>query len=83
MRRSILKEMGDGEEVSPQELSNRMALPLSNLAYHVRVLAECKAITLVRTLPVRGAVQHFYRFAIEAEWACKIVGLPPPATPGD
>jgi DNA-binding transcriptional ArsR family regulator len=76
-RRSILKEMGSGEEISPQELSVRVASPLANVAYHVRVLARCEAIKLVRTAPVRGSTQHFYRFAIEAEWACRAVGIPP------
>jgi hypothetical protein len=70
--------MGDEEEISPRELSSRMKVSLSKLAYHVRVLAECQAITLVRTRPVRGSMQHIYRFAIEAEWACQLLGLSPP-----
>lgn len=83
MRRGILKEMRGEEEISPQELSHRMAIPLSNLSYHVRVLADCEAIALVRTQPVRGSMQHFYRFAIEVEWPYGILGLPPPPPAGD
>jgi DNA-binding transcriptional ArsR family regulator len=83
MRRSILKEMRGEEEISPRELSHRMEISLSNLSYHVRVLAECEAITLVRTQPVRGSLQHFYRFAIEAEWPYGILGLPLPPPAGD
>lgn len=82
-RRTILKEMRGEEEISPRELSKRLEVPLSNLSYHVRILAECEAITLVRTQPVRGSVKHFYRFAIEAEWAYGILGLSPPPLSGD
>lgn len=77
IRQGILKEMYGEEEISPRELSRRMAVQLSTLSYHVRILAECEAITLVRTRPVRGSMQHFYRFTIEAEWVCEVLSLPP------
>jgi hypothetical protein len=60
-----------------------MNAPLVSVSYHVRVLAECEAITLVRTQPVRGSMQHFYRFAIEAEWVHGALGLSPPPPSGD
>lgn len=82
LRRSILHEMGGGEEISPRDLSKRMVVPLANVAYHMRVLAECEAIVLVRTQPVRGSRQHFYQLALKAEWARKIVGLPSPPLSG-
>lgn len=82
-RRSILKEMRGEEEISPRELSQRLELPLSNISFHVRDLAECEAITLVRTQPVRGTVQHFYRFAVKAEWAREILdNAPSPPSKG-
>lgn len=68
-RRRILKAMAPDEEVSPRELSRDFDLPLSMVSYHVRVLAECGALELVRTAQVRGATQHFYRSAFEAGWA--------------
>jgi DNA-binding transcriptional ArsR family regulator len=83
MRRSILKEMQGEEEISPRELSHRMEISLSKLSYHVRVLVECEAITLVRTQPVRGSMQHFYRFAIQTAWPYGILGLQPPPPAGD
>lgn len=46
---------------SPSELSKELGEPLGNVSYHVKILAECEAIELVRTAPVRGAVEHFYR----------------------
>jgi DNA-binding transcriptional ArsR family regulator len=79
LRRSILKEMYGEEEISPRELSNRMKKPLSNLSYHIRVLVKCEAITLVRGQQVRGSMQHFYRFAVKAEWAHGVLGLTPPS----
>lgn len=74
LRREILRQMA-GEEVSPREIATALQRPLSNVSYHVRVLADRSAIALVRTRPVRGSTQHFYRTAIEAPWARAILGL--------
>ncbi|MGN6215595.1 MAG: helix-turn-helix domain-containing protein [Solirubrobacterales bacterium] len=75
LRRQILQAMADGEAVSPRELSLALGQPLSNVSYHVRVLADCAAVTLVGTRPVRGSMQHFYRSAVEAPWARQVLGL--------
>ena len=70
MRRQILRVMiADAGELSPRELASQLDQPLARLSYHVRILAECSALELVRTEPVRGATQHFYRAVLEAEWA--------------
>jgi DNA-binding transcriptional ArsR family regulator len=71
MRRRILREMCDDtrREFSPCELSATLSEQLSALSYHVRVLAECEAIELIRTEGVRGSTQHFYRFVVKADWA--------------
>ena len=70
MRRQILREMLDaGEEFSPRELAAMLDEQLSALSYHVRVLAECKAVELVRTEQIRGSTQHFYRTIVKANWA--------------
>jgi DNA-binding transcriptional ArsR family regulator len=70
LRRQILRTMiKDGSEVSPRDLAHDLAQPLSKLSYHVRVLARCKAVELVRTEQVRGSTQHFYRTLVEVAWA--------------
>jgi DNA-binding transcriptional ArsR family regulator len=70
MRRQILRWMlGDGGEVSPRELATKLDQPLSALSYHVRVLAECRAVELVRTQQIRGSTQHFYKAAVKSNWA--------------
>jgi len=70
MRRRILREMLDeGGEVSPRELAAKLSEQLSALSYHVRVLAECRAVELVRTEQIRGSTQHFYRPLVKAHWA--------------
>jgi DNA-binding transcriptional ArsR family regulator len=70
MRRQILREMLETREaVSPRELSARLSQQLSALSYHVRVLAECHAVELVRTEQIRGSTQHFYRAVVKANWA--------------
>ena len=75
LRRQILKAVGTEDAISPREISQAIGQPLSNVSYHVRVLAECDAITLVSTKPVRGSTQHFYCLDIEAPWARQILGL--------
>jgi hypothetical protein len=75
LRREILREMAGEEAISPREIALGLDQPLSNVAYHVRVLADCAAITLVRTKPVRGSMQHFYCVAVEAPWARQVLGL--------
>lgn len=48
-------------DASPNELKDIFNVSLSDAAYHVRVLADFGAIELVRTEPVRGAMEHFYK----------------------
>jgi len=76
LRREILREMAiSGEAISPREVATILDQPLSNVSYHVRVLAECAAIALVRTKAVRGSMQHFYCIELEAPWARQVLGL--------
>jgi DNA-binding transcriptional ArsR family regulator len=75
LRRDILREMVGKEAISPREIAGTLGQPLSNVSYHVRVLADCAAVSLVRTQPVRGSMQHFYCVAIEAPWARQVLGL--------
>lgn len=70
MRRRILRTMLDrGGEISPRELAVTLSEQLSALSYHVRVLAECEAVELVRTERIRGSTQHFYRPMVRTGWA--------------
>jgi DNA-binding transcriptional ArsR family regulator len=70
LRRRILRAMVNGDaEISPRELADRLEQPLSRLSYHVKVLSRCGAVELVRTQPVRGSTQHFYRSIVDAAWA--------------
>jgi DNA-binding transcriptional ArsR family regulator len=60
LRQQILIAL-NARVASPSELSRELGEPLGNVSYHVKILAECDAIELVKTAPVRGAVEHFYR----------------------
>ncbi len=75
LRRTILRAMADGKPVSPRELADVLEQPLSNVSYHVRVLVQCEAVTLVRTKPTRGSIQHFYRSAVQAPWARQVLEI--------
>jgi len=70
LRRRILRKMIEEDgEISPRDLSLTLEEPLSKLSYHVRILACCGAIELVRTDQVRGSMQHFYGVIVDARWA--------------
>jgi DNA-binding transcriptional ArsR family regulator len=75
LRRQILRAMVERDPISPRQVSDRLREPLSNVSYHVRVLAECGAISLVATTPVRGSMQHFYSPTIDEPWALAVLGL--------
>jgi len=73
LRRRILRALAGSKARSPRELAERLDQPLSNLSYHVRVLADCGAVKLVQTKQVRGSTQHFYRPSIDARWARSVL----------
>ena len=75
LRRQILRAMVEEDPISPRQIADVLKEPLSNVSYHVRVLADCGAVTLVDTAPVRGSMQHFYSPAIEEPWALAALGL--------
>jgi DNA-binding transcriptional ArsR family regulator len=60
LRQRILRVLNE-RVASPSELSRDLDEPLGNVSYHVKALLEHDAIELVRTAPVRGALEHFYR----------------------
>ena len=47
LRRQILRTMAEQDPISPRQISDELREPLSNVSYHVRVLADCGAVTLV------------------------------------
>jgi hypothetical protein len=53
--------MLEEEAASPAGLGAKLRLPVSRVAYHVRLLDELGLIELVSTRPRRGAVEHFYK----------------------
>ena len=63
LRQRILQLLNK-QESSPSALAAELGEPIGKVAYHVKILLDHDAIELVRTRPVRGAVEHFYR-AIE------------------
>jgi DNA-binding transcriptional ArsR family regulator len=46
---------------SPNELATMLDEGLSQVSYHVKVLKDYGLITLIKTEPRRGAVEHYYR----------------------
>lgn len=48
-------------QASPNELAKMLDEGLSQVSYHVKVLKDYGLITLIKTEPRRGAVEHYYR----------------------
>lgn len=72
MRRRILRLMMNEKEhatATPRKLADSLDEHLSVVSYHVKTLANCMAIRLVRTAPVSGSTQHFYRLSLNVAWA--------------
>ena len=63
LRISILEVLAidDGRTLSPNELSQELRTPLSNVNYHVVQLLNSGLVELAGEHPVRGATEHFYR----------------------
>ena len=51
----------DTRVASPKQMSDELGVPVGNVSYHARCLAELGAIEMVETRPRRGATEHFYR----------------------
>lgn len=81
LRRELLKLYVEAGEVrSPKELTLPTNGDISNVGYHVRVLAEKGAIELITVEPRRGSIEHFYKATSlidEVPWARAALGLPP------
>ena len=61
LRQRILQTLSVREEASPSEIAQALDEPLTNVSYHVRILAQCEAIEQVRTEVAGTTVMHFYR----------------------
>jgi DNA-binding transcriptional ArsR family regulator len=59
LRTRILATL-DGRTASPSELAAELDAPLGVLSYHVRRLTALGFVKLVRRVPRRGAVEHYY-----------------------
>jgi DNA-binding transcriptional ArsR family regulator len=80
LRRLLLRlYVEEDGELSPRELAVFTTTHLSNVSYHVRVLAQYGAVKLVDTQPRRGSVEHFYEatpLVDEVPWGRAALGLP-------
>ena len=65
VRRQILRLLGKpGEEASPSDMRESIAVGLSALSFHAQVLNELGVTYGTRTQQVRGAVEHFYASSV-------------------
>jgi DNA-binding transcriptional ArsR family regulator len=66
LRPQILQILALRGEASPNEIAAELGVPLGTLSYHTRLLRDSGWIELVREVPRRGAVEHFYRAVVRA-----------------
>lgn len=72
LRRDILRKLTK-KVMSPNQLAQELDEPLGNVSYHVKMLLECKSIKLEKTEPKRGALEHFYSYAIQESWVKQVL----------
>lgn len=79
LRKRLLRLYVEASEMrSPKELTIPVNQHVSNVSYHVRVLAEHGAVELVAEQPRRGSVEHFYEatsLVDEVPWGRAALGL--------
>jgi len=80
LRPRILQILTLRGEASPNEIAGELGVPLGTLSYHTRLLRDAGWIELVREVPRRGAVEHFYRaiqrpYLDDAQWEALPVGV--------
>jgi DNA-binding transcriptional ArsR family regulator len=73
LRPRILQVLTIRGEASPNQIAGELGVPLGTLSYHTRLLRDSGWIELVREVPRRGAVEHFYRAVVkpvvdDAQW---------------
>lgn len=61
LRARVLRLLVERGEMSPAQLSRALHADLRDVSYHMRRLESLECAELVRTRPVRGALEHFYR----------------------
>jgi DNA-binding transcriptional ArsR family regulator len=66
IRQQILQIL-NREVASPNQIAQEIHESLGTVSYHVKTLVDLGAIELVRTQPVRGALEHFYTATMRAE----------------
>jgi DNA-binding transcriptional ArsR family regulator len=52
---------------SPSEVAHELGESLGDVSYHTKRLLEHGCVELVRTVPGRGGVKHFYQAAVQYE----------------
>lgn len=62
-RTRILDYLQVHDCASPAELATAFGIPLGTVSYHVRRLEALGFLRLVRRVPRRGAIEHFYAVA--------------------
>lgn len=61
LRARVLRLLVERGVMSPAELSRALNARLNDVSYHIRCLESLECAELVKTRPVRGALEHFYR----------------------
>jgi DNA-binding transcriptional ArsR family regulator len=68
----------EGRTASPSELADEVGAPLGVVSYHMRRLSSLGFVKLVKRVPRRGAVEHYYTATTRPRITDKAWG----ATPG-
>jgi DNA-binding transcriptional ArsR family regulator len=59
LRTRVLSAL-EGRTASPSELATELEAPLGVLSYHIRRLTSLGFVKMVKSVPRRGAIEHYY-----------------------
>lgn len=74
LRVNLLLRIVKAGRTSPNLLSQELDMNLNRVAYHVRILQDYDAITLVDEKKRRGATEHFYSVNPDSELITHLLG---------
>lgn len=60
-RLRVLEAFAVRKPLSPVQVQPHVGIPLGNVSYHVRLLADAGLLEPAGTRPRRGALEHFYK----------------------
>ena len=73
LRIDVLCSVGERQRASASGIAASLEMPVSNVSYHVNVLAEAGWLRLEEEIQRRGAVEHVYSLSLAGQGVLDLV----------